>query len=70
MRCRIKEVVISRQVVLIKPSLKCYALFVKNKEIKENWGKRVRTILEPVTYGARQSSGEGTGHGVGAWLYQ
>lgn len=57
MRCRIKEVIISCHMVLIKPSLKCYALFIKNKEIKKNWGKRVRMILEPVTFGGDRAVG-------------
>lgn len=64
MRCRIKEVIISCHMVLIKPSLKCYALFIKNKEIKKNWGKRVRMILEPVTFGGIEQWG---GHRPWSW---
>lgn len=67
MKSTTKKVIISLYLVIRLP-LKFYILFIKNKEIRENWGKSIMIVrtLEPMACEAGWSSGKGPGKGVGS----
>lgn len=69
MKSTTKKVIISLYLVIRLP-LKFYILFIKNKEIRENWGKSIMIVrtLEPMACEAGWSSGKALAREWGARL--